>query len=147
MFEMPNFSNLPTTSNPNLEITMINEHFSSDPQIPQNPNPNPTNLKSPHPRTPTLPDTNDNPPPKKKFNMMQDPNYLSSGHLPPVLHQLNTPSKLAQVPVDFIYDNPDFKHNLPKNYMVPTNYKFKVTTLEHDHYVQYSSKNNEKHNF
>ena len=79
--------------------------------------------------------------------MMTDPNYLSSGHLPPVLQQLNTPSKLAQVPVDFIYDNPDFKHNLPKNYMVPTNYKFKVTTREQDHYVQYSSKNNEPYNF
>ena len=60
--DMPTFSNLPATSNPNLEITMINEHFSSDPQNPQNQNPsNSTNLKSPHPRTPSLPDINDNP--------------------------------------------------------------------------------------
>ena len=64
--DMPTFSNLPATSNPNLEITMINEHFSSDPQNAQNQNSsNSTNLKSPHPRTPTLLDNNDNPPPKK----------------------------------------------------------------------------------
>ena len=78
---------------------------------------------------------------------MQDLGNQNSGHLPPILHPLKNPSKLSQVPGDYIYDKPDFKYNLPKNYMVPTNYKWKITTRDQDHYVQYSSKNNEQYHF
>ena len=83
--DMPNLPDLPNTSNPNLEVTMVNEHFSSNPQA----NSSYANaLKSPRPRTPTLTDTNDSSPPIKLFNMMQDPCYLNSGHLPPILQPL-----------------------------------------------------------
>ena len=131
--DMPNLPDLPNTSNPNLEVTMVNEHFSSNPQ----PHPSYANaLKSPRPRTPTLTDTNDNSPPKKRFNMMQDPGYLNSGHLPPILQPLKNPSKLSQVSAEYIYENPDFKYTLPRYFMIPTSYKWTITSRNEDHYVQ-----------
>ena len=72
--------------------------------------------------------------------MMQDLGYLNSGHLPPILQPLKNPSKLSQVSGEYIYENPDFKYTLPRYYMIPTSYKWKITSRNEDHYVQYSSK-------
>ena len=108
--DMPNIPDLPNTSNPNLEVTMVNEHFSSNPQA----HPSYANaLKSPRPRTPSLNDPNDNSPPKKLFNLMQNEGYLNSGHMPPILRPPKNPSKLPQVPAEYIYENPDFKQTPP----------------------------------
>ena len=59
--------------------------------------------------------------------MMQDPIFLNSGLMPPILQTLKTPFKMT---------------NVPDDYMTPTDYKFQIpldrTT---DHYVSYASRN------
>ena len=59
--------------------------------------------------------------------MMQDDGYLNSGDVPPILRPPTNPSKLSQVPAEYIYENPDFKYTLPLYYMTPTGYQWKVT--------------------
>ena len=49
--------------------------------------------------------------------MMQDPAFLSSGIMPPILHPLKNPSKLTIVSDEFIHKQPQFKLNLPALYM------------------------------
>ena len=137
---MINMPNLPNLSNPNLAITMVNDHFSS--ATPNNHSPYANALKTPRPGTPSShSETNDNAPPKKRFNMMQDDGYINSGHMPPILHPLPNPSKLSTVSAEYIYANPEFKHTLPAYYMTPTNYQWQVKTRKEDHYVQYASRN------
>ena len=74
--------------------------------------------------------------------MMQDPLFLISGLMPPILQPLKTPSKMTNVPDDYIHTHPEFKPNLLALYMTPTDYKFQIlldrTT---DHYVSYASRN------
>ena len=142
-------ASLPTVFDPphlNLNQTIIKEScedsFSS--QIP--PVPYPNALKSPC--SATSPDTlqvtinNDVTPPKKRYDMMQDPVFLNSGLMPPNLQPSKTPSKMTNIPDDYILTHTEFKPNLPALCMTPTDYNFQIpldrTT---DHYVSYASRN------
>ena len=44
----------------------------------------------------------------------------------PILQHLKTPSKMTNIPEDYIHTHPDFKPNLPALYMTPTDYKFQI---------------------
>ena len=71
--------------------------------------------------------------------MMQDPVFINSGLMPPILQPLTTPSKLTNISDEYIQTHPEFKPNLPALYMTPTVYKLHIpldrTT---DHYVSYT---------
>ena len=73
---------------------------------------------------------------------MQDPVYLNFGLMPPIFQPLNTPSKMTNVPDDYIHTHSEFEPNLPVLFMTPTDNKFQIpldrTT---DHYVSYASRN------
>ena len=81
-------------------------------------------------------------PPKKRYYVMQDPVFLNSGLMLPILQPLRTPSKMTNIPDDCIHTHREFKPNLPALYMTPTDYKLQIpldrTT---DHYVSYASRN------
>ena len=109
--------------------------------------PSTTNLKT-H-QSPTRPPNNlhitiDNHPipPKKKYNILEDPVFIDSGNLPPTLHPLKTPSQSNTMTDEFLRTHPNFKANLPSLYMTPTTYKFRFPQDRNfDHYVAYASKN------
>ena len=130
---------------PNLIQTIVNEpcEDSSSSQIP--PAPYANALKSP--RSVTPPDSlqvtinNDATPPKERYDMMQDPVFLNSGLMPPILQPLKTPSKMTNVPDDYIHTHLEFKPNVPALNLTSTDYKFQIlldrTT---NHYVSYASR-------
>ena len=97
--------------------------------------PSTSNLKTRHSPTPppnNLHVTIDNHPipPKKKYNIPEDPVFIDSGILPPTLHPLKTPSQSNTMTDEFLRTHPNFKANLPSLYMTPTTYKFlKTETL------------------
>ena len=81
-------------------------------------------------------------PPRKKYNILEDPVFIDSGILPPTLHPLKTPSQSNTRPDEFLRTHPNFKANLPSLYMTPTSYKFRFPQDRNfDHYVAYASKN------
>ena len=104
-------------------------------------------LKSRHSPTPppnNLHFTIDNHPipPKKKYNILEDPVFIDSGILPPTLHPLKNPSQSNTMTDEFLRTHPNFKANLPSLYMTPTTYKFRFPQdRSFDHYVAYASKN------
>ena len=79
--------------------------------------------------------------------MMEDHGYVNSGHMPPILQPLPTPSKLSTVSAEYIYSHPEFRHTLPAYYMTPISYHWQVKTLNEDHYVQSASKTYHNPNF
>ena len=92
--------------------------------------PSSTNLKTRHSPTPppnNLHITIDNHPipPKKKYNILEDPVFIDPGILPPTLHPLKTPSQSNTMTDEFLRTHPNFKANLPSLYMTPTTYKFR----------------------
>ena len=101
-----------------------------------------TNLKTRH--SPTPPPNNihitiDNYPipPKKKYNILEDPVFIDS-----TLHPLKTPSQSNTMTDEFLRTHPTFKANLPSLYMTRTSYKFRFPQDRNfDHYVAYASKN------
>ena len=109
--------------------------------------PSTSNLKTRHSPTPppnNLHVTIDNHPipPKKKYNILEDPVFIDSGILPPTLHPLKTPSQSNTMTDEFLRSHPNFKANLPSLYMTPTTYKFRFPQDRNfDHYVAYASKN------
>ena len=73
--------------------------------------------------------------------MMQDPAFLNSGIMPPILLPLKSPSHLTNVTPEFIHKHPEFKPNLPALYMTPTSYKFRISQdRSTDHYITYASR-------
>ena len=80
-------------------------------------------------RSATPPDTlqvtiiNDVTPPRKRYDMMQDPVFINSGLMREILPPLKTPSKLTNISDEHIHTHPEFKPNLPALYMTPTDYK------------------------
>ena len=106
-----------------------------------------TKLKTRHSPTPppnNLHITIDNHPipPKKKYNILEDPVFIDSGILPPTLHPLKTPSQSNTMTDEFLRTHPNFKANLPSLYTTPTCYKFRFPPDRNfDHYVAYASKN------
>ena len=109
--------------------------------------PSSTNLKTRHSPSPppnNLHITIDNHPipPKKKYNILEDPVFIDSGILPPTLHPLKTPSQSNTMTDEFLRTHPNFKANLPSLYMTPITYKFRFPQDRNfDHYVAYASKN------
>ena len=89
-------------------------------------------------------------PPKKKYNILEDPVFIDSGILPPTLHPLKTPSQTNTMSDDFFFlrTHPNFKTNLPSLYMTPTQYNFRFPQDRNfDHYVAYASKSLEQFSF
>ena len=111
----------------------------------------PLSLKNP--RTQTPPDLhitidNDVTPIKKKYDMLQDPRFIDSGLMPPVLHPLKNPSKLNTVSGEFITSHPKFKANFPALYMTRTSYLFQLPhDCSLDQYVSYASRQLSQLNF
>ena len=104
------------------------------------------NLKTRHSPTPPkiLHITIDNHPipPKKKYNILEDPVFIDSGILPPTLHPLKTPSQSNTMTDELLRTLPNFNANLPSLYMTHTSYKFRFPQDRNfDHYVAYASKN------
>ena len=133
---------LPLNSNTTPEPTVNSNSTTS-----QSNKPSSNNLKSRHSPTPppnNLHITIDNHPipPKKKYNILEDPVFIDSGILPPTLHPLKTPTQSNTMTDEFLRTHPNFKANLPSLYMTPTTYKFRFPQdRSFDHYVAYASKN------
>ena len=143
-----------------LDIPLVNDSLpletnnTPEPTLNTNPitsqsltKPSSKNLKTRHAPTPppnNLHITIDNHPipPKKKYNILEDPFFIDSGILPPTLHPLRTPSQSNTMTDEFLRTHPNFKANLPSLYMTPTTYKFRFRQDRNfDHYVPYASKN------
>ena len=135
---------LPSNSNNTPEPTVPTTNNST---ISQPNKPSSNNLKSRHSPTPppnNLQFTIDNHPipPKKKYNILEDPVFIDSGILPPTLQPLKTPSQSNTMTDEFLRTHPNFKANLPSLYMTPTSYKFRFPQdRSFDHCVAYASKN------
>ena len=133
---------LPLNSNTTPEPTVYSKSTTS-----QSNKPSSNNLKSRHFPTPppnNLHITIDNHfiPPKKKYNILEDPVFIDSGILPPTLHPLKTPTQSNTMTDEFLRTHPNLKANLPTLYMIPTSYKFRFPQdRSFDHYVAYASKN------
>ena len=131
---------LPLNSNNTPEPTVNSNSTTS-----QSNKPSSNNLKSRHSPTPppnNLHITIDNHPipPKKKYNILEDPVFIDSGILPPTLHPLKTPSQSNTMTDEFLRTHPNFKANLPSLYLTPTSYKFRFPQdRSFDHYVAYAS--------
>ena len=133
---------LPPNSNNTPEPTVNSNSTTSQPNKPSS-----NNLKSRH--SPTPPPNNlhitidTHPiPPKKKYNILEDPVFIDSGILPPTLHPLKTPSQSNTMTDELLRTHPNFKANLPSLYMTPTSYKFRFPQdRSFDHYVANASKN------
>ena len=150
MLDLPNITDsLPLDINPTPEPTLniITPNTQTTTQ------PLSSTLKTRHSPTPppnTLHITIENHliPPKKKYNILEDPVFIDSGILPPTLHPLKTPSQTNTMSDEFLRNNPNFRANLPSLYMTPTAYKIRVPQDRNfDHYVAYSSKSLEQLSF
>ena len=104
-------------------------------------------LKTRHSLTPPPPDyleiINDNHPipPKKKYNILEDPVFFDSGILPPSIHLVKNPSQTNTMTDEYLRTHPNFNANLPSLYMTPTTYKFRFPqACNVDHYVACASK-------
>ena len=87
-------------------------------------------------------------PPKKKYNILEDPVFIDSGTLPPTLHPLKTPSQTNTMTDEFFPNHHNFKANLPSVCMTPTTYKVRIPQDSiFDHYVAYASKSLEQLSF
>ena len=106
-------------------------------------------LHSPTPPPNNLQITIDNHPipPKKKYNILEDPVFIDSCILPPTLHPPKTPSQSNTMTDEFLRNYPNFKANLPF-YMTPTQYRFHFPQdCNFDHYIAYASKSLEQLSF
>ena len=80
--------------------------------------------------------------PTRKYTITEDPAYIESGVIPPILHPLQNPSQLNAVSRDFQQQNPDFRINLTNLYMTPTDYRFTIPTKNRttDHFIAFASR-------
>ena len=67
---------------------------------------------------------NDVVPPKKRYDMMQDPIFINSGLMPPTPQPLKSPSKLTNVSDKNVHTHPECKPNLTTLFMTSTDYTF-----------------------
>ena len=73
---------------------------------------------------------------------MQDPAFLRSRVMHPILHPLKIPSKLTNVSDEVIHKHPEFTPNLPALYWTPTTCKIENSQdRSTDHYITYASRN------
>ena len=122
------------TVNSNSTTSQSNKPSSNNPKSRHSPTPPPNNLHITIDNHPI--------PPKKKYNILEDPVFIDSGILPPTLQPLKTPSQSNTMTDEFLRTHPNFKANLPSLYMTPTSYKFRCPQdRSFDHYVAYASKN------
>ena len=59
-------------------------------------------------------------PSKKKYNILEDPNFNYSGILPPVLQPVKNPSQTNTMTGEFLRSHPIFKAKIFSLYMTPT---------------------------
>ena len=53
--------------------------------------------------------------PTRKYTITEDPAYVESGVIPPILHPLQNPSQANAVSQDFQQQNPDYRFTIPKH--------------------------------
>ena len=106
-----------------------------------------TKVEHENPKTDTPPDDTDQtqatpPPPKKRYEIMKDPIFLSSPIYPPSI-----PSKISLctncddhlIPI-LSHDNFVFKAQLTSLYMHPTDYSFRLCDKNQDFFTSIASK-------
>ena len=87
-------------------------------------------------------------PTMKKSNIFEDPVFLDSGLLHPILNPVKQPSQSNTMTDELQCTHPIFEANLSSFYMNPTTYKFRFPQDSNfDHYVAYASKNLEQLSF
>ena len=100
------------TVNSNSTTSQSNKPSSNIPKSRHSPTPPPNNLHITIDNHPI--------PPKKKYNILEDPVFIDSGILPPTLQPLKTPTQSNTMTDEFLRTHPNFKANLPSLYMTPT---------------------------
>ena len=87
--------------------------------------------------------------PTRKYTITEDPAYIESGVIPPILHPLQNPSQLNAVSQDFQQQNPDFRINLTNLYMTPTDYRFTIPAKNRttDHFIAFASRQHSQLSF
>ena len=122
--ELPNNSDLtvlgiihtpePTLSDIQPSSSTKTQHLSSNPKTRHSPTPPPANLQV------TIDNVTSTVPSEKKYSILEDPLFIDSGILHPVLEPVKNPSQTNTMTDEFLRTHRNFEANLPFLCMTPT---------------------------